>query len=54
MPLAKNISEPHPGWKLTTCPKCGQECYETPVASEAIEKEGLLAFCTECALYTKG
>lgn len=52
MPLRDNI--PDPGrydWKLTTCPVCGAECWETEIARQALAAEPeLRAACTACAL----
>lgn len=31
MPLKKNVPEGHDGWRLTTCPECGTECWESPL-----------------------
>lgn len=51
MPLRNHIPQPgDPGWKLTTCPECGRECWERPLPGWL--KEGMFsgALCTECAL----
>lgn len=32
MPLRRNVPEGREGWKLTTCPNCGRECWEMPPA----------------------
>ena len=50
MPLRKNVPEPHDqGWKLTSCPMCGQECWERPIPDWLRESvDGIV--CTECAL----
>lgn len=53
MPMKKNIPEGKPGWKLTTCPKCGRECWETPLFEE-VKKQGTIGMCTECALKAGG
>ena len=29
MPLRRNVPEGREGWKLTTCPNCGRECWES-------------------------
>lgn len=52
MSMKKNIPEPkHKDWKLTTCPRCGQQCWESELARECLKKDKTLkALCTECAL----
>lgn len=47
-----NIPEPHgDDWKLTTCPDCGAECWETDLARQALAADPTLrAACTLCAL----
>lgn len=52
MPLKDNIPEPKdPSWKLTTCPVCGAECWESDLARQAMAAEpDLRAACTACAL----
>lgn len=50
MPLQANVPAGHSDWRLTTCPVCGQECWETRKAREVIRDEGLIAACTACAL----
>ena len=52
MPLKANIPDPQrDDWKLTTCPLCGAECWETDLARQAIKVEpDLRAACTVCAL----
>ena len=52
MPLRENIPDPQrDDWKLTTCPVCGAECWETDLARQAIAAEPeLRAACTKCAL----
>lgn len=51
MPLVDNI--PYPSnleWKLTECPVCGRECWETPMLAVA-KKMGVDGVaCTDCAL----
>ena len=49
MPMKKNIPVGKDDWKLTACPECGCECWETPLLSIAI-KQGAVALCTECAI----
>lgn len=49
MPLADNVPEGRPDWKLTTCPECGRECWYRPVA-EIAKVQGAAALCTMCAL----
>lgn len=52
MPLRDNIPDPgRDDWKLTTCPVCGAECWETEIARQALAAEPeLRAACTACAL----
>lgn len=49
MPLLANIPEGHADWKLTTCPVCGTQCWETPLLAVA-KSQGAQAYCTMCAL----
>lgn len=49
MPLRRNVPEGRTGWKLTTCPNCGRECWEIPMLAVA-KAQGASALCTECAL----
>ena len=50
MPLKKNVPVPSDeGWKLTTCPGCGRECWERPIPDWLRQSvDGVL--CTECAI----
>lgn len=51
MPLKRNVPQGKEGWRLTTCPKCGQKCWETPLMREAIKSDPTLkALCTLCAI----
>ena len=52
LPLRSNVPEPaRADWKLTTCPICGAECWESDLAREAMAAEpDLSAACTACAL----
>ena len=52
MPLRENIPNPQrDDWKLTACPACGAECWETDLARQALAAEPeLRAACTKCAL----
>lgn len=43
MPLRRNVPEGRTGWKLTTCPNCGRECWEIPMLAVAKAQGG---FCT--------
>lgn len=52
MPLKQNVPVGHDDWKLTTCPECGEECWETPLL-QTVKEQGAIALCTVCAL-TKG
>lgn len=47
-----NVPEPHgDDWRLTTCPDCGAECWETGLTRQALAAEpALRAACTLCAL----
>lgn len=49
MPMKKNIPVGRDGWELTICPKCGCECWKTPLLRNIFE-QSILALCTECAL----
>ena len=49
MPMKKNIPSGQPGWRLTKCPECGRECWETP-ALQIVIRQGATVLCTECAL----
>lgn len=49
LPLRANVPQGHPDWKLTTCPECGAECWETPLFLE-VKKSGVKGLCTFCAL----
>jgi len=53
MPLRKNV--PAPGssdWELTTCPRCGRECWYQAENAELIRTiwPNTKFLCTECAL----
>lgn len=47
-----NVPEPHgDDWRLTACPDCGAECWETDLTRQALATEpALRAACTLCAL----
>ncbi|MCM1219476.1 MAG: alanine racemase [Lachnospiraceae bacterium] len=49
MPLKQNVPKGKHNWELTSCPRCGRECWRQPqiVCAEA---QGAVAVCTECAL----
>lgn len=53
--LRENVPDPRKDdWKLTTCPICGAECWETEIARQALSVEPRLrAACTACALSGK-
>ena len=57
-PRKSAVENGKPGWKLTKCPFCGAECWETPMARGLIAKDPTLrGACTMCALsgkYGKG
>ena len=51
MPLKKNVPEPKDKtWKLVTCPKCGCECWKTPLPQGFTEEMFDGRLCTICAL----
>ena len=51
-PMESNIPVPKDSsWKLVKCPICGEGCWETPTAREAMATEPELRYaCTMCAL----
>lgn len=49
MPLRQNVREGRRDWKLTMCPNCQRECWETPLLAVA-RSQGASALCTECAI----
>jgi RNase P subunit RPR2 len=50
LPLKRNVPIPHPDWKLTICPKCGEECWESDLAREVLSHGNAIGACTTCAL----
>lgn len=51
MPLVKNIPKPcDPEWKQTTCPSCGQECWERPLPAGIDRSSFGDELCTECVV----
>lgn len=55
MPLKENVPEPKDSrWELTTCPKCGRECWRTPTLKTLQQVQKVEALCTICALGTGG
>jgi transcription elongation factor Elf1 len=52
MPLKSNIEQPYNShWRLTKCPNCGKECWETPLQRNIKQQNSNLQFvCTECAI----
>ena len=51
MPMKKNIPVGHEDWRLTTCPICGAECWESALSRQVqILEPDLLVACTECAI----
>lgn len=51
MPLKGNIPQGKKGWKLTTCPECGETCWETPLLRSIKQSDPTLkALCTFCAI----
>lgn len=51
LPLRSNIPDAsnNPDWRLTTCPRCGRECWEPELARQVMAK-GVTGAYTECAL----
>ena len=52
MPLVRNVpnfGERHTA-QIVTCPRCGAECWEPEGTAEIVEKQGVEAVCTFCAL----
>lgn len=53
LPMANNIPSGREGWKKTTCPVCGRECWITPRHAEELAKEPEIKMaCTECAMWS--
>ena len=51
MPLRQNVPNPaDDAWSLTTCPKCGRECWERPLPEGFTEEMFVGRLCTVCAL----
>lgn len=51
LPTVRNVTAPrHPDWRMVKCPKCGGDCWEGDGHREIIRAEGVVAWCTECAL----
>ena len=52
MPLRDNIPDPPTDdWRLTTCPACGAECWQTDTVRRILEQEPKVrTVCTACAL----
>ena len=53
MPLRKNVPEPgDKSWTLTTCKKCGRECWYQGKNAETAKAlcPSIKFLCTECAL----
>lgn len=52
LPLKANVPEPtNEDWKLTICPVCGAECWESDLARQAMAAApNLRPMCTACAL----
>lgn len=52
LPNYKHVPNPeHSDWRLTTCRRCGQDCWESDLAR--LTKElypDAVAYCTECSL----
>lgn len=45
----RNVAVGSKDWVLVNCPKCGEECWRTPL-TEIAEQTGAVAVCTACAL----
>ena len=54
LPLVSNIPDGRPGWKETTCPSCGRDCWMAPQAWELIDAGRVVGACTLCALRLGG
>lgn len=53
-PRKSAVPQGRPGWVLTTCPVCGRECWETPLAREVMAKDpAVTGACTMCVLAEK-
>lgn len=50
LPLKKNIPDGRKDWKITECPICGRECWESDLARKAKSYGNMIGVCTECAL----
>ena len=51
MPLKSNIPEPKDkSWTLSTCPRCGRECWDRPLPEGFSEETFDGKLCTECGL----
>lgn len=53
MPLRSNVPDPRSSdWKLTTCPRCGRECWYQAEHAEILKliQPDTKFLCTECAL----
>lgn len=50
LPLKSNIEKGHEDWKITECPVCGRECWESDLARKAKSYGNMIGVCTECAL----
>ena len=49
MPLKANIPNPPKDWILTTCPRCGRECWDRKIPEEIKHSiDGKI--CTLCGL----
>ena len=56
MPLRKNVPQGRNDWQLTTCPRCGRECWYQSKNSEILKQfiTDISFLCTECALQQVG
>ena len=51
MPLKANVPEPNnQSWELVTCPRCGRECWKSPLPEGITEDMFKGRLCTQCCL----
>lgn len=56
MPLRKNVPQGRNDWQLTTCPRCGRECWYQAENAKILKQfvTDVSFLCTECALQQAG